>query len=190
MNELQEYKDLYHDELNIAENLNSKITNSITLLTIIGTANVLLLKSLFPIENTIYSIIYLLICIVNIIMFLKTVYRFVKAHTGRVYNYFYLKDIQNKGIQYKKIIIEELKSKNINADSESIADAVNKKIEYWIIKEYAGCAKFNRKVNAEKSQELYKLTRSIIYNIILVFVSFIFYIIKINLVGGLFNYVE
>lgn len=79
MNELQEYKDLYHDELHIAENLNSKITNSITLLTIIGTANVLLLKDLFPIENTIWSIAYIIICIINIVAFARTIIPFCES---------------------------------------------------------------------------------------------------------------
>ena len=189
MNELQEYKDLYHDELNIAENLNSKITNSITLLTIIGTANVLLLKSLFPIENTIWSIAYIFICIINIIAFARTVYRFVKAYTGRVYNYFHVKEIQKKCEQYQENILSELKSQNCKIDETDIRDIIDKKMEYWTTNEYLSCAILNRLANASKSQELYKLTRTIIINIIIVFISFILYIVKINL-GGLFNYVE
>lgn len=192
MNELQEYKDLYHDELNIAENLNSKITNSITLLTIIGTANVLLLSNLFPIENTIWSIIYLVVCIANIIIFVFTIYHFLKAYTGRVYNYFSIRKIQNSCNQYKENILFKIKTTNYdinNIDQSSITDVINKKMEYWIINEYLNCATFNRTVNAEKSQKLYKLTHSIIINIIIVFISFVLYIVKINL-GGLFNYVE
>lgn len=66
---------------------------------------------------------------------------------------------------------------------------IDKKMEYWTTKEYLSCAILNRLANAAKSQELYKLTRTIIINIIIVFINFMLYIVKINL-GGLFNYVE
>lgn len=158
MNKLQEYKDLYHDELNIAENLNSKITNSITLLTIIGTANVLLLSNLFPLENTKWSIIYLFICIANIIVFIFTIHHFVKAYMGRVYNYFSLRNIQNSCKQYKENILLQIETKGYdidNIDKSSITDVINKQMECWIINEYLHCATFNRTVNSEKSQKLY-----------------------------------
>ena len=186
MNELQEYKDLYHDELQMTEYLNSKITNSITFLTIIGTANVLLLKNLFPIEASFWSIFYLIICLTNIIIFLFTVYRFVKAYTGHTYLYFYITDIMSKCEQFKKNILKQIKSQDFDVAEEKIIPIVNKKRENWIIKEYLRCAEFNRASNNKKSQELYKLSHTIILNIIIVFMSFIIYIIKINL-GGIFK---
>lgn len=180
MNELQEYKDLYHDELQMTEYLNSKITNSITFLTIIGTANVLLLTNLFPIEAALWSIAYLIICFLNIIAFIITVYRFVKAYTGHTYLYFYITDIKSKCEQFKENILKQVKSQGYDITKEEIICIVNKKRENWITKEYLRCAEFNRVSNNKKSQELYKLTHTIIFNFIIVFMSFIVYIIKIN----------
>lgn len=158
MNELQEYKDLYHDELHMAEYLNSKITNSITFLTIIGTANILLLTNLFPIELTLCSIIYLFFCCVNVIMFIITVYCFVKAYTGHSYFYFYITDVISKCEQFKKNISKQVKSQNYDIAEEEIIFVVNKKREKWIIEEYLRCAQSNRDSN-KKSHKNYIISR-------------------------------
>lgn len=191
---LQEYKDLYNNELSIAENLNSKISNSITLLTIIGTANVLLLNCFFPIkiittDKFSCSIFYCFVCVINIVTFINTLYRFVKAYTGRVYNYFYLTEIINKCAQYRNNIVIQLQSQNIPINNDEIDRLINSKMNKWIINEYECCAKINRSVNSQKSQELYKLTQAVVMNMIIVFVSFFLYIVKINIDGGLL-YVE
>lgn len=170
----------------MTEYLNSKINNSITFLTIIGTANILLLTNLFPIEATLWSIVYVIFCFVNIIMFIVTIYRFIKAYTGHNYLYFYITDVKIKCEQFKDNILKQVKSQGYDIAEEEIISVVNKKRENWIIKEYLLCAECNRASNNKKSQELYKLSHVIIVNIIIVFISFIIYIIKTNL-GGIFK---
>lgn len=188
MNELQEYKDLYHDELHMAEYLNSKINSSITFLSLIVTANAMLLNSLFPIQATFISIFYLILCITNIVVAAITIYIFVKAYTGHTYFYFNIESIISNCIQYEQNIIKQLQSQSANIPQKEIFALVNKKKEQWIIEQYLLCSKCNRKTNERKTCRLYNFTVSVIINVIIVFISFIFYVIKNNLIiGGIPN---
>ena len=58
MDLLQEYKELYYKEIEHSERLNNKIGMCITLLTILGSAQVLLWTQFKTFEYHIYSIVY------------------------------------------------------------------------------------------------------------------------------------
>lgn len=81
------YKDLYEKEIEFSEQLNGKIGNSITLLTIIGSGHILLLSNIFPLKlpSSILSIIFLIIWGISAVLFGWAVIRFIFAYSKYTY---------------------------------------------------------------------------------------------------------
>lgn len=103
MDLLQEYKELYHKEIEHSERLNERISKCITYLTILGSAQILLWTQLKNFEIVIYTLIYFIGCLSSLILFGVSVYKFYRAYSGYKYNYFPIKEMAIATIQTYEI---------------------------------------------------------------------------------------
>lgn len=90
---LQEYKELYYKEIEHSERLNSKINVCITFLTILGSAQILLWTQLKNFSMCIYTYIYFALCIISLVVFVISLFKFYKAYSKYNYCYFPIKKI-------------------------------------------------------------------------------------------------
>lgn len=159
------YKDLYEKEMEFSERLNGKITNAITLLTVIGSGHVLLIAEIFPFTSRLnfYSIATLLLCFASGCLFVWTINRFVSAYTGFEYDYFPIEDM-DKTIQV--------------AIRRKMGEEEQRVIRERLIALYREGAIKNRKTNRTKSERHLELNAAIITSfcaLLIVFVTwFIF----------------
>lgn len=180
MDKLQEYKDLYHDGLDFANNLNAKIPNTITFLTIIGTAIVLLLKEIFPLKFDTFTVIYYTVCFIDILSFIFSICKFIQTYTGYSYSYFDIEQIESYCATMTAHLLSATQN-NPNIDDDIINTHIDKLREEKMIKLYYDCAVQNKTTNAQKALKQYQLIHTIITSVIVTFIAFIFYIIKINI---------
>lgn len=82
MNLLEEYKDLYYKEVEFNDRLNNKITTCITFLTVLGSALILLWTQFKNYNFCWYTILYLIFCIVDTMIFFICIKMFIKSYSG------------------------------------------------------------------------------------------------------------
>ena len=159
---LQEYKELYYKEIEHSERLNNKIGTTITFLTILGSAQVLLWTQFKTFEFAIYSIIYLILCIISLCSFVVSAYHFFKSYSNYSYSYFPIDEMANATIQTYEIA---------GSDKKEIKRA-NKHIYNMYCERFLNDAITNRQVNISKNNNHRKLTQVICVSFIITVLTF------------------
>ena len=176
--DLQNNRNLYEDEINHADRLNTKTTYMLSVLTIIGSGEILVIQEILPIKLTFWAIIYYTLCLISLITFVYSIWLFIQVCNVSPYSYVNISAI-NKTCSRK---YKEMAEKNFPQD------IIGKFMELMFIKmlseQYFNCALQNRLTNIEKLQNQQKLTQNLIYNFIALFVNFVGYIIIHSLKGG------
>lgn len=167
MDLLQEYKELYNHEISFSDRLNSKIANSLAIITIIGTAETIVWKDCLC-DN--YNIIFFHLCSVSLICFLITLFRFYKAYAGYTYGYYPITETAEFVTETFRI------GKEKNKSNEIIEKHISKKMRDNYIK----AASINRIQNLRKSKAHRILNMWMIISIISVFICYACDIILIS----------
>lgn len=166
MDLLQEYKDLYYNGLQESQTLNGKIEVSITLLTVMGTGNLYILKNI----NLFDAYWYLKPWpILNFILFLVSSVLLYFAYFGYYYNYFPVKDM-NDTIQATKDFYSKYENK------ENLIDAHCNKLFLEI---YQKCSASNAIENIKKHKKHRRFDTSLMISFIVLAIS-IAYILYIQ----------
>lgn len=170
---LQEYKELYEHEIAFNDRLNAKISNSLAILTIVGTGEGIVWKDCF---NMKFNIIFFILCFVSLQCFVIALYKFYKAYTNYKYGYYPVDLIKDYVDKTYRIVKDKNKDINI-ADNHIIKGFQDN---------YIKCAIINRKQNTLKSNAHRKLSKWIIISIISIFVCYACdIIISSNMLGKL-----
>ena len=172
MDLFDEYKEFYYKEIEHSDRLNGKISTALTLLTILGAGEILLLKDLFPFTPTLVHNIYGILCILSFISFMASIYMFTKAYSGYNYNYFPLKSINDA--------IKEISETINNSSIEVDGDLIDKYIKRMFKERYIEDAMHNREQNIIKNNRHRILNVLITITFIIVMISFILQIISTN----------
>lgn len=159
MDLLQEYKELYNHELSFCDRLNSKISNALAIITVIGTGEAIVWKDCLG-DN--FNIIFFVLCIISLQCFLYTMYKFYRAYSNYTYGYY---PIAETDIFVKKTY-EIGKQKNI---SEQV---IEKHIEKCFQENYIKAASINREQNLKKSKSHRSLNKWMIISIVTIFICY------------------
>lgn len=96
MDLLQEYKELYYQELAFKESLDNKITTGITFLTILGSGQILLWSQLKNFQPVWYMGVYMTLCFIATTLSVIAGVWFYKTHAGYTIRRFPIEDIFNE----------------------------------------------------------------------------------------------
>lgn len=162
MDLLQEYKELYYKEIEHSERLNNKIGTSISFITVLGSAQILLWTQFKTFENTRYSSIYLILCVISLLFFIICAIIFYFTYSGYKYNYFPIEDMALVTIQTYEIAGE---------DKKDIKRA-NKHIYNMYCERFLNDAIKNRDINIIKNNKHKKLMQLICISFITTAITF------------------
>lgn len=157
---LQEYKELYYKEIEHSERLNNKSNMCITLLTILGSTQVLLWTQFKTFENNICSGVYLAMCIVSLISFIVSIYKFYFTYSGYKYSYFPIEDMAHATI----------KTYEIAGDNDK--ELANTHIYNMYCERFLNDAIANRDENINKNNKHKKLTQTICISLVITAIVF------------------
>lgn len=157
----QEYKELYYKELEHSERLNNKIGNSIAVISLIASGNLLIWQKYF---TTTIDTIFLLLCFISFVLFVITFFAFLRAFSGYRYAYFPTTDM-NRKIEQTKI-----RTKGINNGDDMAAKHIKGMLERTYIK----CANLNFDQNITKNTRYKKFTTISIISIFALVVAYIY----------------
>lgn len=160
MNLLEEYKDLYYQEIEYSERLNNKMGNCITFLTIIGSALILLWSQIKNYEPLWYTGVYLVFCIISTIMFCVCIFKFFRTYSGYKTQYFPIKDV---ALQNMRVL---------NSVPENQKDKAYELLEVKMAERFINDAIHNRENNTEKNNRHRNLILMLMATFIMVFISF------------------
>lgn len=160
MNLLEEYKELYYKEIEFNDRLNNKITTCITFLTVLGSALILLWTQFKNYNLCWYTIIYLIFCLVNTIMFGVCIKKFIKSYSG----------YKRPNFPIKEIAIQNMNV--LNSVPKEQHNEVMKSLENVMAQRFANDAIKNRELNKIKSDQHNKLIKIITYTFIITFITF------------------
>lgn len=164
MDLLQEYKELYYKEIEHSERLNNKSNVSITFLTVLGSAQIFLWTQFKTFECSVFSIIYLCLCIVSLILFIMSAFKFYHTYSGYKYNYFPIDDIAKASMETYKIAKD-------NQIDKKIAD---NHVYNMYCERFLNDAIINRNTNINKNDKHRKLTNTLCVSLIVTAMVFIF----------------
>lgn len=159
MDLLQEYKELYNHEMSFCDRLNSKISNALAIITIIGTGEAIVWKDCL---GNGFNIVLFVLCIFSLQCFIYTMYRFYKAYSNYTYGYYPIKETEDFVNTTYKI------GKEKNKDAEIIEEHIQKTLRDNYIK----AASINREQNLKKSKAHRILNKWMIISIITVFICY------------------
>ena len=162
MDLLQEYKELYYKEIEHSERLNNKINTCITFLTILGSAQILLWTQFKNFEIKWYSILYIFLCAISLVIFVITIIRFYKTYSGYEYSYFPIKDMAIKTIETYQIA----------ADAGDEKDYADKHIYNMYCERFLNDAITNMNCNISKNNKHKKLITFICISFIITVITF------------------
>ena len=168
MNELMsEYESLYNNTISHSERLNNRIGNSIAIITVLGTGNILVWKEYFtkPINT-----IYLILCFIALLSFIVTMILFYRAYSGYTYAYFPIEDIASK-------ISETIELTKNDTDN---GERCNNHIRGMMGRTYLRCAVENTKQNIIKNNRYKKFITSVVFSFIAIAIAYGFSIGIIN----------
>lgn len=165
------YKDLYEKEIEFSEQLNGKIGNSITLLTVIGSGHILLLSNIFPLKlpSSISSIIFLILWGISAMLFVWAVFRFILAYSKYTYARF---PIESMGRAIDQTINYYQKRWR--------RDEADTYINKMLAERYRNDAIANRRENVRKNRNHRLLSIAIILAFLSLAVSFVFWIMALK----------
>lgn len=170
MDLFQEYKDLYNHEIEFSDRLNSKISNSLAILTIVGTGEMIIWKDCLSGK---FNIIFFILCFLSLQCFCMGLYKFYKAYTNYEYGYYPIEETKTY-VETTYAII-----KKNNKPTEIGDNHITKGFQDNYIK----CAIINRKQNLLKSSAHRVLNKWIIISVISIFVCYaVDIIIKSNII--------
>ena len=173
MNLLEEYKELYYKELEHSDRLNSKISVSLTLLTIIGGGIIFLFQECVTHFSTSWhSIILSVLSLISIFKFIQCIYRFFKAYSGYIYSYFPVKGAKNN----IDILLER------TAEIENGDKIADHHIEAMMKRRFIEGALHNNGMNALKHKRHRELGDCIIFTFIIVVVTYLFCVVSTNFI--------
>ena len=159
MDLLQEYKELYNHEMAFCDRLNSKISNALAIMTIIGTGEAIVWKDCLG-EG--FHILLFALCIISLQCFLYTMFKFYKAYSNYTYGYYPI----NETATFVKSTYDFAKKKN----------KTNQEAEEHIYKclrdNYIKAASINRDQNLKKSNAHRTLNKWMIISIVTVFICY------------------
>lgn len=158
------YKELYEKEVELSDRLNTKTSNAITLLTILGSGYVLLIAEIFPIVTpmNVFSVIVLSLCAANLVAFVVTLWKFWRAYTGFKYNYFPIDGMEST--------MTKAIERGMDKESRSV-------IRKRLIALYREGAINNRKLNLGKSERQRSLSKTIAISMLLVVATFLLWFV-------------
>lgn len=164
MDSLQEYKELYYKEIEHSERLNNKSNVSITFLTVLGSAQIFLWTQFKTFECSVYSIIYFILCIISLVFFIISAYKFYFTYSSYKYNYFPIDDMVNASIETYKIA----------GDNPENVKLAKEHIHNMYCERFLNDAIANRKENILKNDKHKKLTKMLCISLIITAMVFIY----------------
>ena len=161
---LEEYKDFYYNGLQESQTLNSKIEVSITLVTVLGTGNLFLLKNIELFDAHWYLKPW---PIINFILFLTSCVLLYFAYFGYRYHYFPVKDM-NDTIQA---------TKDFYKDHEDKENLINTHCNKLFLKIYQQCAASNANENIRKHKKHRRFDTSLMvsFTVLAISITYILY---------------
>lgn len=159
MNLLQEYKELYNHEINFSDRLNSKISNALVIITIIGTGETIVWKDCL--ENK-FNIIFFILCLISLQCFIFTIYKFYKAYSNYSYGYYPIKETE----EFVNLTFK------IGKQKQKTDDIIEKHIQNKLRDNYIKAASINREQNLKKSNAHRMLSKWMIISIITIFICY------------------
>lgn len=160
MNLLEEYKELYYKEIEFNDRLNNKITTCITFLTVLGSALIYLCTQIKEYNLCWYTILYLIFCTVNVIMFFICIFMFFRAYSGYDRPTFPIKDVATQNMHVLN---------NVNPNQKDLAI---KLLEEKMAERFINDAIKNRELNVVKNKKHYWLIRMIMATFVVTFITF------------------
>lgn len=160
MNLLEEYKELYYKEIEYSESLNNKIGTTITFLTILGSAQILLWTKIKEFQLYWYTGVYLILCCISTILFLICIGIFIKTYSGHKTQKFPIRDV---AIHNSNVL------NNVSEDQEELA---KKNIEICMAARFINDAIHNRKVNIIKNDRHRMLIKLLLIAFVTTFITF------------------
>lgn len=160
MDLLQEYKELYYKEIEYSDRLNNKMSNCITFLTILGSAQILLWTQLKNYDLLWYTGVYIVFCSLSTILFIVCIYKFFKTYSGYKTQMFPIKDV---AIHNMNILNQ--------VDSNQIDDA-KKALGLKMAERFINDAINNRNVNTEKNNRHRRLIQNLMASFVVTFIAF------------------
>lgn len=160
------YKDIYLFEIARKENLNSKISTYIGLLTVIGGIVVFELENLYQNLNVNPIIQFELIVMIMIILGIN-IYNLYKANHGKEYKYL------DNSIEVRKAFVEleryyQQYYEYFKNEEETIDCLIERKKKEKLIEIYIECSEENAKVNDIRNEETMKFINFFIISLIIV----------------------
>lgn len=171
MDLLEEYKELYNKEIEAHDRLNNKMGTSLTLLTIIGTAEIFLWKDayLLPVISS-WWWLYIVLNLLSLGTFALSAGAFYRYYTGYEYKYINPKEIR-----------KYIEKTQIYADSNNIPpDKTNEYIKEMLERQYIDFAISNMESNSRKNRSQYILTKWICITFIFVMFAYYIWVSEVN----------
>lgn len=167
MDQLQEYKCLYEYEINYSNQKNNRITAYLTLLTLLGTGDVYLFKSLFPMYICWWWIIYLTFIVIVSVCFIVSIKEFYRAFMNYPYSYVNISQIDISCTNFNKQL------ENQEIPEETINEVMNQTRYDMLSEMYLNCAMQNQVTNIKKQQNHEKFINTYIVSIIVLMLSYL-----------------
>lgn len=162
--ELAYYKELYEKEVEFADRLNNRTSNSLTILTIIGSGHVLLISDIYPLEEPLkdFGLIVTLLCLASGLLFTRAMYCFWKAYRGFGYEYYPTKEM----------------AKSVDAAIRN--PALQEKLKKAMTDLYKSGAITNRNMNRDKSAKQYELGGAMARSFVALLVLFVIWFVTLK----------
>jgi len=170
MDKLQEYKELYYKETDYSETMNSKIGTSISIITLIGSAQIYIWSKIMSLDIIIspIPILFFIISLLSLITFFQLLYRFYKSYYGYEYNLFPIKDFIS------------FTNETYSLSEYYSSDELNSHVYNNMCKLFIENAIFNREQNIRKNIYHKKLSTNLIKSAVLIMISYAIWILVIN----------
>lgn len=157
MDSLQEYKELYYKEIEHSERLNNKSNVSITFLTVLGSAQMFLWTQFKTFDCSVFSIIYLCLCIASLILFIISAFIFYRTYSGYEYNYFPIEDMAKASMETYQIA----------KDNQIDRKLAEEHVYNMYCERFLNDAIVNRNANINKNNKHKKLTNTLCISLII-----------------------
>ena len=166
MNLLEEYRNFYYNGLQESQTLNSKIEVSITLVTVLGTGNLFLLKNMI-----LFDVHWYLkpLPIINFVLFLISCILLYFAYFGYHYHYFPVKDMNNT-IQA---------TRDFYAECDDKENLIGTHCDKLFLEIYQKCSASNANENIKKHKKHRRFDTSLMISFVVLAIS-IAYILYIK----------
>lgn len=158
---LEYYKNLYEKEIEFADCLNNKTSNSLTILTIIGSGHALLISDIYLLVPPLTDIwlVVTLLCLASGLLFVRAMYCFWKAYRGFDYEYYPIKGMEE------------------SVDTAALNHALQEDLKESMTGLYKSGAIANRDTNRDKSEKQYKLGLAMAKSFVSLLILFVFWFV-------------